>query len=344
MRCGRRSTRRCPNAPRPAGGRGRRCRRHRSHDSFAPHKGAATECWQCSHSPVGVPKSPARHGINNLAAAYLMLSDRDSAVCGPSARGGRLRRARPIEGPPVPRASQGALRQSSNPCGNVTKLQYMVLIWRQPFPRLWLAGPAPHATDPSVSETAESDLQPRHAMVTPIGSSPALCWRVRKGVGVQRTGLPLWQARKSTLTCGLVAAMVGVVACYFVSAGWEADVPQYQRRAASEAACEAAAAEISRLRLQSPIKFVDDCVQPKVTPVSNRPGHLIVTRVVEVQIGRATAKKTYSALMDGRRADAWHMIQVGSAPNELSVVLWPGSLAQTNELAERPSPNSSQSH
>ncbi len=190
MRCGRRSTRRCPNAPRPAGGRGRRCRRHRSHDSFAPHKGAATECWQCSHSPVDVPKSPARHGINNLAAAYLMLSDRDSAVCGPSARGGRLRRARPIEGPPVPRASQGALRQSSNPCGNVTKLQYMVLIWRQPFPRLWLAGPAPHATDPSVSETAESDLQPRHAMVTPIGSSPALCWRVRKGVGCSEQVCP----------------------------------------------------------------------------------------------------------------------------------------------------------
>lgn len=165
-----------------------------------------------------------------------------------------------------------------------------------------------------------------------------------EGCWVQRTGLLIWQARKSTLTGGLVAAVVAVVACYFVPAGWEADVPQYQRRAASEAACEAAAAEISRLRPQSPIKFLDDCLQPKVTPVSNKPGHLIVTRVVEVRIAGATAKKTYSALMDGRRADAWHMIQVGSAPNELSVVLWPGSLAQTNEQAEHPSPNSSQSH
>jgi hypothetical protein len=145
---------------------------------------------------------------------------------------------------------------------------------------------------------------------------------------VERTGLPIWQARKSTLVCALVAAMVGIVACYFVLAGWEADVPQYQRRAASEAACEAAAAEISRLRLQSPIKFVDDCLQPKVTPVSNEPGQVIVTRVVEVQIGRATtARKTYSALMDGRRADAWRMIQVG-----------------TDELAERPNPNLGQSH
>ena len=151
---------------------------------------------------------------------------------------------------------------------------------------------------------------------------------------MQRTGLPVWQARRTTLACALGAAMVAIVACYFVSAGWEADVPQYQRRAASQAACEAAAVEISRLRLQSPIKFVDDCQQPKVTPLSNKPGYLIVTRVVEMKVGRGTARKTYSALMDGRRVDAWRMIQVESAPNELSVVLWPGALAQTNELAE----------
>src|SRR4029453_7271460 len=100
-------------------------------------------------------------------------------------------------------------------------------------------------------------------MVTPIGSPPApICWRVRKDIGVGRTGLPIWQARKSTLVCALVAAIVGIVACYFVWAGWEADVPQYQRRAASEAACEAAAAEISRLRLQPPNKVVDDFLPP----------------------------------------------------------------------------------
>jgi hypothetical protein len=118
----------------------------------------------------------------------------------------------------------------------------------------------------------------------------------------------------------VVAATVAVVACYFVLAAGQANLPQYQRRAASQAACDAAAVEISRLRLRFPIKFVDDCLQPKVTPVSSKPGHVIVTRVVEMQIGRATARKTYSALMDGRRTDAWLMIQVESAPNELSMV------------------------
>jgi hypothetical protein len=38
--------------------------------------------WQSSHNPVDVPRSPARHGINNFAAVYLMLSDRDAAACG----------------------------------------------------------------------------------------------------------------------------------------------------------------------------------------------------------------------------------------------------------------------
>ena len=93
---------------------------------------------------------------------------------------------------------------------------------------------------------------------------------------MQRTGLPTWP---SALACALVIAMVAIVAGYFVSAS-EADVPQYQRKAAYQAACKAAADEISRLRLQSPITFVDDCLRPKVTPIYNKPGHLIVTRVV----------------------------------------------------------------
>jgi len=133
-------------------------------------------------------------------------------------------------------------------------------------------------------------------------------------VSVQRTGLPVWQARKSTLVFALVAAMVGVAACYLVSAESEVGVPQYQRRAASEAACDASATEISRLRLQSTITFVDDCLEPKVTPAFNKPGHLIVTRVVEMQTRRGTARKAYSALMDGRRTDAWRLIQVESGP------------------------------
>jgi hypothetical protein len=148
----------------------------------------------------------------------------------------------------------------------------------------------------------------------------------------------------SALVCALVIAMVAIVASYFVSAASEADVPQYQRRAAYQAACKAAADEISRLRLQSPIMFVDDCLRPKVTPIYNKPGHLIVTRVVEVQIGRATARRTYSALMDGGRIDAWRMIKVESAPNELSVVFSPGALATIEQLAEGSRPRRDQSH
>ena len=154
----------------------------------------------------------------------------------------------------------------------------------------------------------------------------------------------MWQTRKSTLVFALITALAGVVACYVVSGESEAGVPQYQRRAASEAACDAAAIEISRLRLQSRITFVDDCLQPKVTPVVDKPGHLIVTRFVETQTGRGTVRKTYSALMDGRGTDAWHMVQVASAANDFSVVLRPLSLAWSDEPAERKSPNSPQSH
>ena len=157
---------------------------------------------------------------------------------------------------------------------------------------------------------------------------------------MQRTGLPTWP---SALACALVIAMVAIVAGYFVSAS-EADVPQYQRRAAYQAACKASADEISRLRLQSPITFVDDCLRPKVTPIYNKPGHLIVTRVVVVHIGRAAARRTYSALMDGGRIDAWRMIKVESAPNELSVVFSPTALAAIEQLAEGSRPRRDQSH
>ena len=81
------------------------------------------------------------------------------------------------------------------------------------------------------------------------------------------------------------------------------------------------------MRLQPTIKFVDDCVLPNVTPVFNEPGHLIVIRVVEVQVGRGTVqRKTYSSLMDGQSIDAWKMIQVQSAPNKLAVVISPHAL------------------
>jgi hypothetical protein len=153
---------------------------------------------------------------------------------------------------------------------------------------------------------------------------------------VQGSGLPVWTPRAHVFVCALAAAVVvaALLAGLFVWRASEAGVPQYQRRAASEAACRAAGAEISQLRLQSPMTFVDDCLRPKVTPVYNKPSHLIVTRVVEMQNGRTTVRKTYSALMDGGHIDQWRMIRVESAPNVLSVVLSPAAVAGSEELAQ----------
>jgi hypothetical protein len=167
---------------------------------------------------------------------------------------------------------------------------------------------------------------------------------VREGVAVLGSGSPLWQARKNILVSAVFVATAAVVAWYFVSGGSEAGVPHHQRRAAAEEACDASGLEISRLRLQSHVTFVDDCLQPKVTPVFNKAGHVIVTRVVEIQTNRGTARKTYSALMDGRHTDAWRMVQVESAPNELSVILWPPSLAHSDEPREHRSSPSPHSH
>ena len=141
---------------------------------------------------------------------------------------------------------------------------------------------------------------------------------------MNRMSLCVWQSKPSTLVCVLIAAIATAGAGLLVSTTADTNVPQYQRRAAFQAACSEAAAELS-LPLHSPITFVDDCRRPKVTPISNKPGHLIVTRVVDVQIGHDAARRTYSALMDGRHAEAWHVIRVESAPNELSIT----------ELAER---------
>ena len=92
-------------------------------------------------------------------------------------------------------------------------------------------------------------------------------------------------------------------------------VPEYQRKAAAEDACQAAAVEISSLRLQARLKFVDDCSPPKVTTVVDHPGQLIVTRIVEEQVvGHGARRKTFSVLMDGggRR---WQMLRAEATPN-----------------------------
>src|SRR2546423_7878308 len=117
----------------------------------------------------------------------------------------------------------------------------------------------------------------RHHLVTPVGPVANLSCPVRKGAGVQRSGLFLSKARVSAPVFAVVAAASALVVSYVVLATSQATVPQYQRRDAAKEACKAAGDEISRLRLQSPLTFIDDCLQPKVTPVSSKPGYLIVT-------------------------------------------------------------------
>jgi hypothetical protein len=142
-------------------------------------------------------------------------------------------------------------------------------------------------------------------------------------------------AKPGTLLCALVAAVSALAAGVALSVKSEADVPLYQRRAAFEVACKDAADALFRLHLPSGITFADDCRHPKVTPFASRPGVLIVTRVVAAQNGEVTARRTYSALMDGRHLDTWRLIEVEPAPNELSVVQAPPALSPIKQLKDR---------
>ena len=121
--------------------------------------------------------------------------------------------------------------------------------------------------------------------------------------------------------------MSAVAASFALSFGSQADVPLYQRRGAFEAACKDAGDALLRLGLPSPVSFADDCRKPTATPLFNRSGFLIVTRVVNAQKGEATVRRTYSLLMDGRQFGAWRMIEMEQAPNELSVVQAPPLLS-----------------
>ena len=135
--------------------------------------------------------------------------------------------------------------------------------------------------------------------------------------------------------CAVLAAVFAIVASIALSAALKEEAPLYHRRAASKVACkDAANALLRQHHLPSGVTFADDCRQPKVTPVSNRPGYLIVTRVVHARAGDATADKTFSVLMDGRQFDAWRLVEVRSAPNELSVVQAPPAFSAIGELPE----------
>jgi hypothetical protein len=170
----------------------------------------------------------------------------------------------------------------------------------------------------------------RHRLVTPVGGGSTYRAVLNKRCGVHQRVLPAWLAAPTTLLCGVVAALSAIAAGFALSLSFasQADVPLYQRRGAFEAACRDAGDALLQLTRPSPVTFADDCRQPTVTPVFNRPGFLIVTRVVMAPKGEAMARRTYSLLMDGRQFDAWRMTEMEQAPNELSVVHAPPLVSQ----------------
>lgn len=162
-------------------------------------------------------------------------------------------------------------------------------------------------------------------MVTPLCRPGFHLACSRKGEACNGQAFKRWATRRSTRVCALVIAAAGIVAGFTLSVASEADMPLYQRRAAAEVACRDAGKAL--LQLHQGIAFADDCRQPRVTPLSNRPGYLIVTRVTGAPSGDTTAETTYSALMDGRSFDTWRLVDVRAAPNELSVVQAPPALS-----------------
>jgi hypothetical protein len=169
-------------------------------------------------------------------------------------------------------------------------------------------------------------------LVTPIGGAGIYGAVLEKGCGVHQRLLPASLATPTTFICSVVAVLSAIAAGIALSFTSKADVPLYQRRGAFEAACRDAGGALLRLTWPSPVTFADDCRQPTVTPVFNKAGFLIVTRVVMAPKGDATVRRTYSLLMDGRQFDAWRMTEMEQAPNELSVVQAPPL------LSPRPSP------
>ena len=92
----------------------------------------------------------------------------------------------------------------------------------------------------------------------------------------------------------------------------------YKRSDAFVRACEAAGAEISKLRRAS--FFLESCSAPIVTPILSEEGHVIVRRAV---LGHADdddgERVTYSVKMDGRAVDKWRALEVKRAPNHLTL-------------------------
>jgi hypothetical protein len=156
-----------------------------------------------------------------------------------------------------------------------------------------------------------------------VGAASTYRVAVKKGCGVYQRVLPVRSAAPTIFICGVVAALSAIAAGFALTFDSQSDVPMYQRRGAFAAACRDAGDALLRLTPPSPVTFADDCRQPTVTPVFNRTGFLIVTRVVMAPKGETMVRRTYSLLMDGRQSDSWRMAEMEQAPNELSVVQAP---------------------
>lgn len=123
--------------------------------------------------------------------------------------------------------------------------------------------------------------------------------------------------------CYALAGAVGLAAgiwlgSTFVSPVLESSTAMYKRSDAFVRACEAAGAEISKLRRAS--FFLESCSAPIVTPILSEEGYVIVRRTV---LGHADdddgERVTYSVKMDGRAVDKWRALEVKRAPNHLTL-------------------------
>jgi hypothetical protein len=121
----------------------------------------------------------------------------------------------------------------------------------------------------------------------------------------------------------VLAAAAGLVAGVWLGSAFVPPAPEpstamYKRSTAFMRACQAAGAEIARLRRTT--VFIDDCTVPIVTPIFGEEGQVIVRRIVEGYAGDDDAGRvTYSVKMDGRGVDGWRMLEVRRAPSHLTL-------------------------
>jgi hypothetical protein len=121
----------------------------------------------------------------------------------------------------------------------------------------------------------------------------------------------------SYLLAGAVGLVLGMgLGRAFVYPAPEPPAAMYKRAGALVQACEAAGAEIARLRRAT--FFIDDCSAPIVTPLFGSEGQVIVSRTVEGFVDDDDSRRViYSVKMDGRGVDKWRAIDIKRAPGGL---------------------------